>query len=241
MTEMSPNRRDSDPEKTDRSTSAYLRLRRLIVHGQLAPGSRIVETELARKLELSRTPVRSALQRLQQEGFIVVGRDDESSRPIVAPLTREDAVEIFEIVGGLEAMAAIRAARLPSELRAAVVRRLEEVNLALRALEREERPPRGRFFDLDGQFHAAYVESGAGPRLQALHDAVKPQAERYIRLYVSVLGGEIATSVEEHDRIIDGIRSGASRTAQDAVQENWRNAAERLSRVIDSAGERGSW
>lgn len=240
MTDVPRSHMDSDPEKTDRATTAYLRLRRLIVHGQLAPGSRIVETELARKLELSRTPVRSALQRLQQEGFILAGRDD-ASRPVVAPLTREDAVEIFEIVGGLEAMAAVRAARLPSDLRSGVVRRLEEVNRALQALEREERPQRSRFFDLDSEFHAGYVESGAGPRLRALHDAVKPQAERYIRLYVSVLSGEISTSVEEHERIIDGIRSGASRTAQDAVQENWKNAADRLSRVIDAAGERGSW
>jgi DNA-binding GntR family transcriptional regulator len=241
MTNGPRNRIPTDPGLTDRATSAYLRLRELIVHGQLAPGSRIVEAELARRLELSRTPVRSALQRLAQEGFIAPGRDDELPRPVVAPLTREDAVELFETVGGLEAMAAVRAARLPTDVRARVVSRLEEANDQLRALDREARPERGRFFDLDGEFHAAYVEAGAGPRLRALHDAVKPQAERYIRLYVSVLTGEISTSVAEHDQIIEGIRSGAARSAQDAVQENWRNAAERLSRVIDSAGERGSW
>ncbi|MFB6240160.1 MAG: GntR family transcriptional regulator, partial [Gemmatimonadota bacterium] len=55
---------------SDRSGETYTRLRELIVRGQLAPGSRIIETDVAERLGVSRTPVRSALQRLEQEGFI---------------------------------------------------------------------------------------------------------------------------------------------------------------------------
>lgn len=241
MTSSKSGRKGSAPERVDRATRAYNQLRKLIVHGQLAPGSRVVETEVARKLEVSRTPVRSALQRLQQEGFIVGGRDGELARPTVAPLTREDAREIFEIVGALEGLAAIRAGRLSTGDRARVVDRLEEANEALRGLGAVERPDRGRFLDLDNAFHNVYVEAGAGPRLHVLHDAAKAQAERYLRLYVSMLSGEIATSVDEHGEIIDAIRVGAPKRAHDAVFQNWQNAAERLSRVIDSAGERGSW
>lgn len=232
---------DTGPEKVDRATRAYNQLRNLIVHGQLAPGSRVVETEVARKLHVSRTPVRSALQRLQQEGFIVGGKDGELARPSVAPLTREDAHELFEIVGALEGLAATRAGRLPADVRSDVVNRLEAANEALRGLGAAGRPDRGRFLDLDNAFHGVYVEAGAGPRLHVLHDSAKAQAERYLRLYVSMLTGEIATSVNEHTEIIDAIRMGAPRRAFDAVIENWRNAAERLSRVIDTAGERGSW
>ena len=53
-----------------RPAVVYAALRELIVRGQLAPGSRIVETDVASKLRVSRTPVRGALQRLQQEGYI---------------------------------------------------------------------------------------------------------------------------------------------------------------------------
>jgi DNA-binding GntR family transcriptional regulator len=227
--------------RVDRATQAYYQLRKLIVHGQLAPGTRIVETEVARKLEVSRTPVRSALQRLHQEGFILAGREGELNRPMVSPLTREDAQEIFEIVGGIEALAALRAARLPGPERAQVVRRLETANEALRAIEAEPRPERSQFLALDNAFHAVYVEVGAGPRLRGLHDSVKPQGERYLRLYVSTLTGEIATSVAEHEHIIDAIRAGAPDRAHNAALHNWRNAAERLRRVIDTMGERGSW
>lgn len=227
--------------RVDRSANVYLRLRHLIVHGQLAPGSRIVESEVARKLEVSRTPVRSALQRLQQEGFIVSGGGGELNRPVVAPLTREDAQEIFEMVGTLEGLAAARAARLPVAARSEAVKRMEAANQALEALQSHPSPDQGRFFELDSVFHAESVIAGAGPRLRTLHQAVKPHAERYARLYVSTLRSEIPTSVAEHQRIIEAVRAGAPHAARDAVFENWRNAAERLSRVIDSAGERGSW
>jgi DNA-binding GntR family transcriptional regulator len=70
---------------------------------------------------------------------------------------------------------------------------------------------------------------------------VKPQAERYIRMYISMLTGDIKTSVDEHDVIIDAIDEGRSGDAQTAVEVNWRHAAERLSKVIEKAGERGSW
>src|SRR6266516_1813696 len=73
-----------------RPDQVYARLRDLIVQGSLAPGSRIVETEIASRLGVSRTPVREALQRLQQEGFVNGAPGAQQSRLTVAPLTRDD-------------------------------------------------------------------------------------------------------------------------------------------------------
>ena len=53
-----------------------------------------------------------------------------------------------------------------------------------------------------------YVEDVAGPRLIILHRAIKPQSERYIRLYVTALLDQIATSVREHERIAVCIAKG---------------------------------
>lgn len=220
---------------------AYERLRDMIVHGGLAPGTRIIETEVADRLGVSRTPVRSALQRLQQEGYIVGSDRGQQSRPTVAALTKEDARELFGIVGELEGLAGRLAAVKPQKERARVTEDLTRVNAQLQAAFGAERPDHNQVFDLDMEFHRRFVEAGAGPRLLALHEAVKPQVERYERLYVSALVKEIRTSVEEHEAIIDGIRRGDPDAAQQAVQTNWRNAAERLSRVIASLGERGSW
>ncbi|HEU5186655.1 MAG TPA: GntR family transcriptional regulator [Gemmatimonadaceae bacterium] len=220
---------------------AYEQVRELIVWGRLSPGSRIVESEIADRLGISRTPTRSALHRLQQEGYVIALNRGKERRLFVAPLTQDDAYELFHVVGQLEGLAARSAAELPTAQRAEVVARLRELNDELGQVARQSRPDPLRIFDLDTAFHRTYVEYGAGPRLLALHDAIKPQAERYIRLYISSLVDEIATSVEEHEKIIEHIERGDPLAARQAVDTNWGNAALRLSKVIGTLGERGSW
>lgn len=233
--------RETRRRGADRAAQAYERLRELIVHGRLAPGSRIIETELADRLGVSRTPVRSALQRLQQEGYIQPPQEPRFSKPSVSPLTQEDAREIFAIVGEVEGLAARWAAEGPKADRRALAAELQATNDAYLALAQTPGADGNELFALDTHFHRRYTEAGAGSRLLALHDAIKPQAERYIRLYIAVLTGEIATSVDEHQVIIDAIAAGTPDGAQLAVQTNWRNASVRLRRAIDVAGERGSW
>ncbi len=220
---------------------AYDQVRELIVWGRLSPGNWIVESEIAERLGISRTPTRSALHRLQQEGYVIALNRGKERRLIVAPLTQDDARELFHIVGQLEGLAARVTAELPADRRAAVVSRLRELNGELARAAGDARPDPLRIFDLDTAFHRTYVESGAGLRLLALHDATKPQAERYIRLYISSLVDEITTSVEEHDVIIQHIADGDPVAARQAVDANWSNAAVRLSKVIAALGERGRW
>src|SRR5437667_12189347 len=70
-----------------RPDQVYARLRDLIVQGLLAPGSRLVETEIASRLGVSRTPVREALQRLRQEGYVMGSPGAQQSWLTVAPIT----------------------------------------------------------------------------------------------------------------------------------------------------------
>jgi DNA-binding GntR family transcriptional regulator len=190
---------------------------------------------------VSRTPVRGALQRLQQEGYIVDPAGRRLARPMVAPLTSEDARELFHIVAEIEGLTARWAAARPAAERRTLARTLRATNANFRREASLRRPDFNRLHDLDTAFHRAYVEAGAGPRLIALHTTIKPQAERYERLYVSLLVSDLATSVVEHEAIAAAIERADADAAQRAVQTNWRNAAERLERVIDRAGERGSW
>ncbi len=237
---MSSETLHATPPRDDRATRAYEQLRELIVHGRLAPGTWVIESDVAARLGVSRTPVRAALQRLEQEGYIVGTARGQQYRAAVSPLTREDARELFAIVGEVEALAARRAALLAPAPRATLEAELRTLNERMRAASLP-RPDQNLLFDADTAFHLRYVVGGSGPRLLALHAAIKPQAERYIRLYYSALVEEIAISLSEHEVIIDAIARGEPDAAQLAVEVNWRNAAERLQRVIDSVGERGSW
>ena len=226
---------------SDNVSRAYLDLRRLIVWGQLPPGARISERVVADRLGLSRTPVRSALHRLEQEGFVssAIGAAGDR-RLIVAPLTMDDGQELFRIVGHLEGLAARIAAELPPARREAVAARMRELNGELAAQHRA-RGAAARFFDLDLRFHQTFVDSVVGPRLLTLHRAIKPQCERYARLYASVLLDELPTSIKEHEAIAGAIARGDSDAAQMAAETNWANAANRLAHIIWQHGERGSW
>lgn len=226
----------------DRSDETYTRLRELIVRGQLAPGSRIIETDVAERLGVSRTPVRSALQRLEQEGFIESeSRNGGRSRPVVAPLTKADARELMYLMGSLEGLAARWTAGLEDEQRSQVVDDLRTVAGRMREEAAAEQPDRNLFFDLDADFHRAFLEPGAGSRLRKLHGSYRPQAERYVRFYVTTHQYSLERSLNEHDEIISAIEAGDPQAAEDAVETNWRSAEERLQKDIEVAGERGSW
>jgi DNA-binding GntR family transcriptional regulator len=225
----------------DGSRAAYDHVRELIVSGRLAPGGRVIESELAERLGTSRTPIRSALHRLQGEGYVIARRGGRRTLLTVAPLTREDGRELFWIVGELEAMAANWVARGDGGDRHQVAEAMARTNQELLLASDAEAPDPSRLFDLHTRFHQTYVDACGGPRMQAMHAVVKPQAERYRRLYSTALGGHIHASLAEHEAIVRGIEQGDPQAAERAVKANWRNAAERLARVIDRVGERGSW
>lgn len=231
----------SEAPHGSRPEQVYGRLRDLIVQGSLAPGSRIVETEIATRLGVSRTPVREALQRLQQEGFVMGAPGAQQSRLTVAPLTQDDVRELLDIVGALEGLGARRAALKEPADRKALAKELRLLNQEFARAGRGGPVDHSKLYDADERLHRRIVQAGVGPRLLSLHDAVKPQAERYIRMYISMLTGDLRSSVEEHDAMIDAIEEGRAEDAQRAIELNWRHAAERLARVIGLAGERGNW
>jgi DNA-binding GntR family transcriptional regulator len=224
----------------ERANRLYDSLRNLIVRGQLAPGARIVETEVAERFGVSRTPVRAAFQRLEREGYVIASTTHQA-RMTVAPLTREDVGELLEIVGELEGLAARSAARLSEEDRDRLAKDLSALNAEFRRASASKGAQPGKLYELDERFHRRYVEAGAGSRLRTLHEAVKPQAERYIRMYIALLMDTVPTAGGEHDAIVDAIQSGNAIAAQRAVQTNWRHAADRLVRAIDVMGEQGNW
>lgn len=185
--------------------------------------------------------MRSALHRLLQEGYVIATGAGRRSRLVVAPLTKDDASELLHLLAEIEGLAAAYAAGLGDERRRRLTAELQQLNASLSAAARSQSRDADRYYELDHAFHGRYVEAAERPRILAMHRAVHPQAERYIRIYTTVLSDQIVTSISEHAAIIEGIARGHSAAAQRAARANFRNAAERLSKVIDAVGERGSW
>jgi DNA-binding GntR family transcriptional regulator len=226
---------------TSRVADIYRQVRDLIVSGKLTAGTAVIDSHVAGRLGASRTTVRTALHQLQQEGYLVSAKLGTYSRVVVAPLRHDDAWELARIVGAIEALAAEDAARLEPARRNLLVKKMRNVNAGLLKQSKSRRPDPRRLFELDTAFHRSYVEAAGSIRLAALHDVIKPQWERYGRLYASAIIHRLHISVEEHDRIIDAINRANPSGAHTAVRDTWRGGAERLAEMIRGLGEHGSW
>jgi DNA-binding GntR family transcriptional regulator len=209
--------------------------------GALAPGTRLIETELADRLHLSRTPIRAALDRLLREGYVASRGTGRRSRLIVAPLTREDAAELLQVMAMLEGLAGCMAATLPAEERGRLVGELRALNADMRRVGESAQPDGDRYFELDRAFHRRYGEAAGRPRIMAMLNAIRPQAERYIRVYTSTFTDGIRRSVVEHEAIIDAIEAGQGDAAERAVRRNFVRPGVDLDELIEKSGEWGSW
>jgi DNA-binding GntR family transcriptional regulator len=94
--------------KQGSSERAYELIRAAIVEGRYHPGQRIVEQRVSEEFEISRTPVREALHRLEAEGLVISERNRGA---IVRPITMDDIYDLYEVRARLESLAAERAAK----------------------------------------------------------------------------------------------------------------------------------
>jgi len=229
------------PSPAAASEEAYRHLQELIISGRLAPGAPLIETDLSLRLHLSRTPVRAALQRLQQEGFVVGSRVGHMIRSVVAPLTADDMRELFTMIGALEGVVARRAAELDAARRQTVAHELSRLNKEMHRAVKTRPPQIAYAQDLHEQFHQVVVDVAAGPRLRTMLEALHPQMERYGRAYTGASILQFDDSLKEHEAIIAAIRTGDPDAAELSTSVNWRNGAERYRRTVELHGERGQW
>jgi DNA-binding GntR family transcriptional regulator len=220
--------------------STYAVVRDLIVNGQLAAGSRVIETDLAPRLDVSRRTLQAALQRLRREGLIQ-RREGKRAPWSVAPLTDEDCREISDVMSAVLGWAGRRAAELDDGPRRELAAQLNALNDELRAIESGGPAESSRAADLDVRFHDLILETIAGPRLTAIYESQKPTVERYARNYATYLAATSATSGDEHRAIVDAIEEGDPDEADRASRENWQKAADRYCEVMTNVGEQGTW
>ncbi|MBC7789778.1 MAG: GntR family transcriptional regulator [Anaerolineae bacterium] len=223
------------------ASQVYDRLRSLIIRGQLAPGVRVVENDIALRLGVSRTPAREAILRLYQEGFLVPTGVTRRTELLVAPLTLDDMMDLYHVMASLEGAAARRIDLLETAARRDLAARLKQAETRFENAARQRTVDYDRLFELHNEFHGLLVDSCARPRLRAMIETVRPQVYRYEWVYAPLVGPNHSATFEEHAEIIKTVRAGSGRVAQQAVAANWEKGAERLGRVIGSVGARGEW
>jgi DNA-binding GntR family transcriptional regulator len=221
--------------------TAYEEIRDLIVYGKIAPGAWVIEGDLATHLNMSRTPVRGALHQLQRDGFLLEQRGLTKSRMVVAPLTRQDAEDVYSIIGRIEGLCGRRIAALPRVHRVQIAKRMEVINDKLKKIVDSQPSRADEIFQFDRSFHRVLIDWGASPRLVSFHLSIEPQTERYWRLYASPILTNLKRSVAEHEAIIASVLKGDQNQVEKAIQWNWMQGVARIEEVMAMFGERGDW
>lgn len=224
-----------------RPAQVYDRLRTLIIRGRIAPGTRVVENDIAARLGVSRTPARAAILRLYQEGFLIATDTTRRVELAVAPLTRDDLVDLYRIMGALEGSAARHLEILTEPRRRELVRDLKDLEARFESAALERKIEYDQVFERHNRFHERLMDACAAPRHRALLDTVRPQVERYEWVYAPLVSADYSETFAEHEGIIRAVRDGSAKKIRRAVAANWDMGAARLSTVIGEAGSRGDW
>jgi DNA-binding GntR family transcriptional regulator len=189
----------------------YEKLKRAIVHGELKPASRIVETRLAVALGISRTPVREAIHKLERERFIERLPHGGFS---VLGLSRQDIVETFGIRSVLEGYAARLAALNyePDDLKP-LEAKIDEFERRLRRKKLKGLP------EVNTQFHDLLYGLSRSPRLVGMIDALRDHIFRFRQI---ILRDEQQARVsnEDHRLILAHIRLRDAEGVERLVREH---------------------
>lgn len=198
-------------ERTSLSQRVYSALLGAIVRGELAPGERIRDTELAGRLGVSRTPVREALQRLAQEGLIETSPGAYSR---VTAIDADVAGEAYLVAAALHGLAArLGAQRLSAADIAAMEAANHERRTALVAGDI------GGAIAADDRFHQVLVDRAGNRELRVALERVMPKIHRLDHAHFLRLDADDST--REHEEIIAACRAADAALAARLVEENF--------------------
>ncbi len=201
----------------------YESLRDAIINQVLKPGERLMETDLAEEMGVSRTPVREAIRKLEQEGYVIM---IPRKGAYVAGLSIKDIHEVFEIRGALEALAAGLAAERATQ------EEIEEMerNIVLEASHFES-SDLIKTIEVDTKFHELIFKASKNDRLLSMINNLREQVQRF-RTTTLAVSGRLKFALEEHRRIVEAIAARDVQLAQQMAKEHIESAENALLEVI---------
>jgi len=201
----------------------YAVLRKMIVHRQLEPGSKIVEAQIASLLGVSRTPVREALQRLEYEGWVEtqMGRS-----PRVTPMTASKIEEVYPLIAVLEGLA-VRLA-LP-HLTAQDLQHMKELTNTMASCAR--RGDIEKLLEADTQFHGLLHERSQNGRLRRFIGDLRGRTERLEHAFFST-SVAVQGSLRRHRKLVRLLERGNPQAAQRALEKQWDMGRKELLEIV---------
>ena len=207
----------------------YEALRASILSGELAPGDRLVETQLAQQLQVSRTPIREAIRQLQREGLVTA---DGSGGLRVTAISVGDAVQLYDCRLALEQLAVMEACQ---QANGTQIDQLEQyITQAETLLSLQESAQRAaQLLDLDYRFHRLIAESSGNSWLVFLLDQVFDKMA-LLRLQTTRHDPGVLEIRSEHRQIYQAIALRDSTFAAQAIQGHLTASKSRVIKNIEA-------
>ncbi|MDT8894616.1 GntR family transcriptional regulator [Halomonas sp. I1] len=202
-----------------------------IINGRRAPGERLDPEALGREFEVSRTPVREAIQQLVASGLVTVS---PKKGTFVAKVGIDQLIEMFEVMAELEGMCGRLAARRISD---------EELTTLREALARCEAAARAgdpdEYYYENAAFHDCIYRASHNGFLDSEARQLKQRLKPYRRLQLQVRQ-RMGSSLDEHREIVDAIEAGDAERAEHALRDHVLIQGERFSDFVASVRRLGA-
>ena len=197
------------------SEQVYESLVEMIVRGKLEPGQPVSEVELARTLNVSRTPIHEAVKQLVKDGLILQAAN---RRPVVVSFGPEDIRDVYEMRIILESEAAAKGA---DRIDLPTLQRLED---SLKQFRKSSASPStiAKWVQLDDEFHAAIASASGSPRLAADINRYRLLHRVFNRSHTDA--SVLQQAAEEHAAILDAFRKRSADLARQSMRrhlEEW--------------------
>ena len=214
-------------ERRTMTDVVYEQLRTAIVELRIPPGEPLREADIARGLSVSKTPVREALGRLEQDGLV---RLNSFRSAVVTAYTARDLQEIYELREIIEVAAARAAAESMSEKGLAALGRIATECVRLNA---EGGGP--ELVGLISEFDTVLYEEVQNRRIRAILDNLAAHLARIGRLTAEI-PGRIDASVREHAQIYEAIERRDQENASRFMRDHIRSVRDDQLRALPEPG-----
>jgi DNA-binding GntR family transcriptional regulator len=207
------------------SDEVFQRLRDSIVRGELAPGEKVKDAELAERFGLSRTPVREALTRLADTG-LVEAKPGVYTR--ITTLNRRDVEKTLAVLRALDQLAVETAVPLMAPEHIA---RMRTANSDFeRAVATDDIPGA---LAADDRFHAVVVDAADNAVLSRMVDQLHPHIHRILyRKFPTLLGGR--NTIDHHNQLIEICATGNAAAAAMLSTQHWSALGGHINKLFDT-------
>jgi DNA-binding GntR family transcriptional regulator len=211
----------------------YSAVRDAIVSGDLAPNARLRDQDLAERLGVSRTPVREALQRLEDEGLVETS-PRASTR--VAPLDARAARDAFPVAAALHALATRHGV---AHLTLQDIARMRVANERLARLIAAPDPQTVlQAIRADDDFHTVLLAAAGNHEIVSALERVMPKVRRLEYAQFGSLSGR--KSIQQHEAILVACERGEALEAAALVEENWLSLGQLIAASLEGADNRSA-